>query len=58
MVKQNVQIYKNSRMLQDLNSKVYASARCMFVFGYFHLLGMRKTRKYMPCSKVGLDLWK
>jgi len=30
----------------------------MFVTGYFHLLGMRKTRKYIPCSEFGLDLWK
>jgi len=29
----------------------------MFVSGYFHLLGMRKTRQYIPRSKVGLDLW-
>jgi len=54
----NIQIYKNARMLQDLNPNVYASTFCMFVSGYFHLLGMRKTRKFIPCSKVGLDLWK
>jgi len=30
----------------------------MFVSGYFHLLGMRMTRKYVSCSKVGQDLWK
>jgi len=45
-------------MLQDLNPSVYASTCCMFVFGYFHLLGMQRTRKYMPSSKFGLDLWK
>ena len=45
-------------MQQDLNPNVFASTCCMFVPGYFHLLGMRKTRKYTPCSKVGLDLWK
>ena len=45
-------------MLQDLNPNAYASTCCMFVSGYFHLLGKRKTRKYIPCCKVGLDLWK
>jgi len=41
----NIQIYKNARMLQDFNPNAYASTCCMFVSGYFHLLGMRKTRK-------------
>jgi len=54
----NIQIYKNATMLQDLNPNVYVSTCCMFVSGYFHLLGMRKTRKHIPCSEVGLDLWK
>jgi len=54
----DIEIYKNSRMLQDLNPNVHVSSCCMFVAGYFHLLGQRKTRKYIPCSKVGLDLWK
>jgi len=49
-------MYKNARMLQDLNPNVYASTCCMFVSGYFNLLGMRMTRKYIQCSKVGLDL--
>ena len=44
-------------MLQDLNPNVYASACCMFVSGYFNLLGMQKTKEYIPCSKVRLDLW-
>ena len=45
-------------MLQDLNPNAYACTCCMFVSGYFHLLCMRKSRKYISCSKVGLDLWK
>jgi len=43
-------------MLQDLNPNAYASTCYMFVSGYFHLLGMRKTRNNIPCSKVGLDM--
>jgi len=54
----NIQIYKNARMLQDLNPNACACTCCMFVSGYFHLLGMRKTRRYIACSKVGLDLSK
>jgi len=53
--------FKSRKMLEcckDLNPNVYASTCCMFVSGYFHLLGMRKTRKYILCSKVGLDLRK
>jgi len=33
-------------MLQVSNPNAYASTCCMFVSGYFHLLGMRKTLKY------------
>jgi len=45
-------------MLQDLNPNAYASTCWMFISGYFHLLGMRKARKYIACSRVGIDLWK
>ena len=45
-------------MLQDINPNAYASTCCIFVSGYFHLLGMRKAKQCIPCSKVGLDLWK
>ena len=38
--------------------KIYSKPKYMSLSGYFHLLGMRKTRKYIPCSKAGLDLWK
>jgi len=32
----NIQIYKNARMQQDLNPNAYAQTCCMFVSGYFH----------------------
>jgi len=50
----NIQIFKNARMLQDSNPNTYASTCCMFVSGYFHLLGMRKTRKYRLYHAVKL----
>ena len=52
------QIYKNARMLQDSNPNAYASTCCMIVSAYFHLLGMRKTRKCIPFITVGLGFWK
>jgi len=33
-------------MLQDSSPNAYASTCCMFVSGYFHLLGMQKTEVY------------